>query len=221
MREIRVTGKGNLTLIPDRTIVTVSLKGLEKEYKEAIEQSKKASQEIKNLFIDLGFEKGNIKTKMFEIESSYERDYDENERWRTIFKGYEFIHIMSVEFDKDSKLLGKIMHELSKCASAPELSLQYTVKDAEKQKEELLNKAIQDSKKKAKILTEASGVSLGEILRIDYSWGETKIVSSVMDNFLDCMKLSDDEYDEDFFDMDVEPEDINLSDTVTVVWEIK
>lgn len=61
---------------------------------------------------------------------------------------------------------------------------------------------------------------LGKIICIDYSWGEIKLVSSVMDNFLDCMKMSDDDYDDDFFDLDIEPEEINISDTVTVVWEI-
>ncbi len=221
MREIKVTGKGKLTVVPDRTILSISLKGLETEYKNALEQSKKLSQEIKNLFMKLGFENTDIKTRNFEIEARHEREYDENDHLKMIFKGYEFIHDMSVEFDKNNELLGKIMYELSSCTAKPELSLQYTVKDVEKQKNELLTKAIHDSKKKAKLLADASEVILGKIVRIDYSWGEMKIVSSVMDKFLDYMPLStDDYYEDDFFDMDVEPENINISDTVTVVWEI-
>lgn len=221
MRQIRVTGKGKLQAVPDRIIVSVILKGTEKEYKKAIEQSKKASQVVKSVFIKLGFDSKDIKTKKFEIDTKYEREYDEKNRWKTIFEGYEYVHAMNVEFDKDNERLGQILYGLSQCEETPEISLQYTVSDAEKLKNDLLSKAVQDSKIKAEILAQASGVSLGKIVHIDYSWGELKVASSVMDDFLDCMKLSDEDCDEDFYDMDIEPEDIKLSDNVTVIWEIK
>lgn len=220
MREIKVTGKGKLTVVPDRMIIIITLNGVEKEYKNAMKQSKILSQEVKDVFEKLGFENTDIRTRNFDIETRREGEYDEHDHWKWIFKGYEFIHVMSIEFDKNNELLGKIIHALSKCKSAPKLSLQYTVKDIETHKNELLRQAVADSRKKAKLLAEASGVSLGEIKHVDYSWGEMTFVSSKMDKFLDCMKLCDDSFEEDFFCVDIEPEDINISDTVTIVWEI-
>lgn len=220
-RTIRVTGKGKLTVIPDRTILLMALSGVEKMYKSALDQSKETSRIIKEVFLKLGFQNSDIKTHTFEIETKHEREYDEKNCWKTTFAGYEYTHIMCVEFDKNNELLGKIIYELSQSSVTPELSLQYTVKDIEKKKSELLSKAVFDSRKKAEILAEAARVKLGSIEHIDYSWGEMKLVSSVVENFIDCMKLSDDVYEEDYFDMDIEPEDINVSDTVTIVWEIE
>ena len=51
----------------------------------------------------------------------------------------------------------------------PEFSIEYTVADVEKCKNELLHKAIKDSVQKAQVLTTAANVKLGEIQTIDYS----------------------------------------------------
>ena len=56
MREIRVTGKGKLTVIPDRTILLMALSGVEKMYKSALDQSKETSRIIKEVFLKLGFQ---------------------------------------------------------------------------------------------------------------------------------------------------------------------
>lgn len=223
MKEIRVTGKGKLTVIPDRTIVIVGLSGVEEDYKKAIEKSKELSQDIKDIFTELGFDDKDIKTRNFGVESKYERDYDKRNNWELIFKGYEFEHELKIEFDKNSEILGRILFRLSRSKAKPELKIQYTVKDVEKQKNELLKQAVYDSKKKAEILADASNVKLGEIKTIDYSWGEVKVVSNIMDKFIDCMALNDDtdDFEDEAIDMDLEPEDINLSDTVTIVWNIE
>ena len=49
----------------------------------------------------------------------------------------------------------------------PEFSIEYTVADVEKCKNELLHKAIEDSIQKAQVLTTAANVKLGEIQEVD------------------------------------------------------
>lgn len=73
-----------------------------------------------------------------------------------------------------------------------------------------------DSKEKAKVLAEAAGVTLGDIVTIDYSWGELEIVSRPVER---CM-MSAANGAVDSYAMDIEPDDIDVTDTVTVVWEI-
>ena len=76
---------------------------------------------------------------------------------------------------------------------------------------------MEDSREKAKILIVAAGVELGQILRMDYSWGEINIRSSPIDSFeIKAMPLLDFSYD-----MDIEADDIDVSDTVTIEREIK
>ena len=75
-----------------------------------------------------------------------------------------------------------------------------------------------DAKKKAAVLTQAGGVKLKDIQSIDYSWGEINFEYKPMgDLMMDCCELP---MTEKAYDLDIEPDDIDVSDTVTVVWEI-
>lgn len=98
----------------------------------------------------------------------------------------------------------------------PEFRINYTVKDTEAAKNKLLAKAVADSKEKAKVLAEAAGVILGDIVTIDYSWGELEIVARPVER---CV-MSTPNAATDSYQMDIEPDDIDVTDTVTVVWEI-
>lgn len=222
MRELKVTGKGKVVAVPDQIVLDIELNGTEKDYKKAYKQMEVATKEVRDLFQGLSFEVKDLKTKKCEIEVSNERKYIEKTgTWEFIFKGYEYVHKMKIMFDKDNALLGNVLYGLSKCESKPEVHIGYTVKDVNAIKNTLLKNAILDSKERAEVLAEAAGVTLGEIMKIDYSWGEINLSSSVCDSFLDVMKLSDDEdYEDEAFDMEIEPEDINIADTVIVVWEI-
>ncbi len=127
---------------------------------------------------------------------------------------------MKVEFDSDNDRLGKILYALANSSLNPEFRLSYTVKDPEAAKNELLDKAVQDAVAKAGVLTRAANQKLGEIQSIDYSWGRIDFEFSPMDRELmpeadgacvkECAALP----------LDIEPDDIEVGDTVTVVWEI-
>ena len=83
---------------------------------------------------------------------------------------------------------------------------------------ELLRSATVNAKEKAQILCEASNVELGELITIDYNWGELNIVSHT-DYMLEekCMAMPVG----GLADIEIEPDDIDVSDTATFVWEIK
>ena len=80
---------------------------------------------------------------------------------------------------------------------------------------------MEDSGKKAKILSEAAGTKLGDIVSIDYSWGQVEFVSRPVDTLgLDLPDVAEDEYISSI-DVDIEPDDIDVSDTVTVIWSLQ
>ena len=60
---------------------------------------------------------------------------------------------------------------LAHCAVSPEFSIEYTVSNPEAAKNKLLGEAVKDSMSKAGVLAAAAGVTLGDIVNIDYSWG--------------------------------------------------
>ena len=92
------------------------------------------------------------------------------------------------------------------------------MKDPEVAKNQLLTKAVADARAKAQVLTQAAGVTLKDIQSIDYSWDRIDFEVEPMSRMLmieDCAAEEADSYD-----MDIEPDDIQVSDTVTILWDI-
>ena len=114
-------------------------------------------------------------------------------------------------------MLGRILYELSLCTVKVEFSIDYTVKDKDAVKKEVIKRAVENSREKAEIMAIAAGVSLGEVQSIDYSWGEIDIRTSPVDK----LEVRKSYALEPSYDIDIEPDDIDLTDTVTIVWEIK
>ena len=219
MRTIRVTGKGQIKVHPDMTRITITLEGMYKEYGETLKHSSEDTEMLKDILSAFGFERSDLKTLNFSVDTEYE-SYKEKGTYRQRLTGYRFRHLMKLEFESDNERLGKILFALAGCPLHPEFRLGYTVKDPEAAKNMLLGKAVTDAKAKAEVLTCASGVTLKDIQNIDYSWGEINFeVSPMRGNMLmeECMAPM---ASEDSYDLDIEPDDIEVSDTVTVIWEI-
>ena len=221
MRTIRVTGKGLIKVHPDMTRITVTLVGRSFDYGETLKRSSENTEQLKDTLEPFGFERSDLKTLSFDVDTKYE-SYEEKRQGRTEYKrrfvGYEFTHVLKLEFESDNQRLGKILYALANCQLHPEFRLSYTVKDPEAVKNELLGKAVQDAVAKAGVLSSAAGLRLGEIQSVDYSWGQVRFEYEPMDKCLmaePCMAEGGGSYD-----MDIEPDDIEVQDTVTVVWEI-
>ena len=168
MRTIRVTGKGQIKVKPDMTRITLSLEGIYPEYSETLRRSSEDTERLKDLLTGFGFERYELKTLNFSVDTEYE-SYKDKGTYKQRFVGYKFHHLMKVEFDSDNDRLGRVLYALANCPVKPEFRLSYTVKDPEVAKNELLGKAVTDARAKATVLTQAAGVSLKDIQNIDYS----------------------------------------------------
>jgi len=216
MKTITVTGTGTLSVVPDTVRIVMTIKEKQKEYDDTIEKSAKMTGQLKDSLRTLGFEKKDIKTLSFNINTEYESYHNEENIWKQRLVGYTFIHRMKLEFSSDSQLTGKVLYILGHSELTPEFSIEYTVSDPEKSKNELLKKAVSDSKKKAGVIAKAAGVSLGDILSINYSWTDIELVSRPVNSMLlscSAMKRTEEEVA-----IDIEPDEIRVTDSVTVVW---
>lgn len=216
-RTIRITGKGNIKVKPDLTRITITLSGIYPEYDETLRKSSESTEQMKELLTAFDLERSDLKTLNFNVDTKYET-YEKNNTYKRHFVGYEFRHVLKVEFESDNVRLGKILYALAHCAQHPEFKISYTTKDVEAAKNVLLGEAVRDAKKKAVILTQAAEVVLGDICSIDYSWG--KLNFEVHPATLGLMSDECCEAPRSSYDLDIEPDDIDVSDTVTVVWEI-
>ena len=215
MRTIQVTGKGRLTLKPDTTRITLSLEGLHREYGETLRRSAEETEELRSVLSGLGFACTELKTLRFGVDTEYESYRDGDGAFRQRFTGYRFRQEMKLDFPSDNDRLGRVLSGLAKCAGKPEFHISYTVKDPEAAKNALLAKAVADAREKAAALAAAGGVALKGIQSIDYSWGEIDFEVRPMSGGIraDCCAANK-------LAPDLEPEDMELTDTVTVLWEL-
>ena len=216
-RTIRVTGKGNLKVHPDMTRVTIDITRVYREYSETLKRASMDTKALRILLSRFGFEHSDLKTVHFSVDTEMET-YREDDVYKQRLIGYRYTHSTKIEVDSDNERRGKILYALAHSSLEPKFRLSYTVKDPEAVKNNLLSRAVKDAKEKAKILTAAADVELGEILSIDYSWREITFEAHPLQLIEDKMLCSEPMAS---YDLDIEPDDISASDTVTIIWEIK
>lgn len=216
-RTIRVTGKGKISVKPDTTRLYLRMDGLEKDYETALRQSTEMTESLKSKLETLGFERGELKTLSFDLDMEYESYKLKDESWKRRFKGYSYTHRMKLEFPVDNGRLGKVLYALTHCKAKPEIRMDYTVADQEAVKNVLIGKAVADCRAKAEALTAAAGVALGNVISIDYSWKEVELRIPV--NY-EMAEAVDEECSGESYEVDLEPDNIDVTDNVTAVWEI-
>lgn len=217
-RSITIKGIGKLSLKPDQAVVSLMLKTVRVDYDKAMDKAAKHLEQLRSAIAEIDFTKDDLKTTSFDVGTEYENERDEKGNYKQIFVGYRVTHGLKLELDFDSQRLSKVLGAIAVCIAEPELNVQFTVKDKEAADAALLESACVNAKAKAEILTKASGVTLGELVSIDYNWGELHLYSPTryeMDP--PCMARASAAPTA----MDIEPDDIDVSDSVTFVWEIR
>lgn len=214
---VHVKGTGYIRVHPDVTRVTIQLKGLKKEYGNTLQLASESAKALQDLLKPLGFKPKDIRTVHFSVNKETAL-YRENGLYKSHFLGFRFTHRLKIEFDSDRKRLAHILYALGHSPLHPRFSLSFTVKKPESVKNTLLSRAVKDAREKARVLTEAAGVKLGNIREIDYSRHAVNLETSPFD----CMRsLHDAGTALQIHDLHFETDDITASDTVEVVWEIK
>lgn len=215
MRTITVKGIGAVSVKPDLIVLRLSMETAEYEYDAAMKAAAEKIDFLNKALEAAGFEKKSAKTADFRVRADYDRLNDGKGNYTSVFMGYKCRHELKIEFDFDTKRLAKALSEISECIAKPEISIDFTVKDSSAVSGELLKAAAKNARGKAEILCAASGAKLGELLSIDYNWGELHLYSATdYDVEGKCMMLSAAD------DMDIEPEEIKARDTATFAWEI-
>lgn len=215
MRTITVKGIGAVSVKPDLIVLRLSMETAEYEYDAAMKAAAEKIDFLNKALEAAGFEKKTAKTADFRVRADYDRLNDGKGNYTSVFMGYKCRHELKIEFDFDTKRLAKALSEISKCIAKPEISIDFTVKDSSAVSGELLKSAVKNAREKAEILCAASGAKLGELLSIDYNWGELHLYSATdYDVEGKCMMLGAAD------DMDIEPEEIKARDTATFAWEI-
>ncbi len=217
-RTIHIKGTGTASAVPDYVTITMELQAQHREYVQAMRIGAQQVEMLREAATEAGFMAENLKTAYFSVDAEYESEEQEENgrtRYHRVFVGYVCKHTLKLSFDLDSERMEKAMTAIGDCLSKPEVSIAFTVKNKQAMRDQVLESAAQDARRKADILCKASGVTLGDLLRVEYSWGEINISHS-LDLKMDCCALGEASPSYDFH-----PDDIEAGDTVDFYWEIR
>ncbi len=213
-KTITVRGVGKVSVRPDTAILTLVLSALDEKYDTAMNLAEKQLDAVRESFCKAKFRKDEIKTVDFHV-SAERKTIHENGNYTTVFAGYKCSHTLKLAFGLDADKLGKAISAASSCMSAPELNIAFTVKDKTAVSAAVLESAAKTAREKASVLTRASGVRLGELVKIDYDFAElnaqspTRLLSCNADSGVAMRSMS------------IQPEDISISDSVAFTWTIE
>ncbi|MCD7919773.1 MAG: SIMPL domain-containing protein [Clostridiales bacterium] len=216
-RIITVKGIGKASARPDMVVISMALHTRDRNYDRAMDLAGQHIRHLTETICATGFEKSDLKTASFNVRTEYHNVKDRQGSYNRIFDGYVVAHSLKLEFEFEMQKLSQALSAIAGCLSNPDLSIRFAVKDEAAVKAEMLRSAAVNARRKAEILCEASGVKLGQLLNVNYSWGELEIYSNtqyrVAEECLPCAASAR--------GIDIEPDDIDVSDTVTFVWEIE
>ncbi len=218
-RTITIKGIGKVSVKPDYVILSMSLESRDLNYNKAMNLASQNSYQLKETIAAIGLDKNDVKTTGFDIGTDYNNvDNGAGSSYRE-FKGYVIRHSLRLEFDYDMEVLSRALFAIAGCLSHPELSITFTMKDPASVHEEVLRAATANARCKAQILCEASGTELGMLQTIDYDLGGEDILSrtkfSVENDFQHKEAAVEGRM------INIEPDNIEISDTVTFIWQIR
>ena len=214
-KEIVVKGIGKTSASPDLIVLNLNLEVSDRDYESTMRRSSEMLDMLRAAIVSAGHDGKELKTTSFTINTKYE-SYRENGGHKQRFAGYACYHGLKLEFDLDMKALGATLGAIAMCEAKPNFNIRFSIKDPNAVSEQLLESAVENAKWKATVLAKSAGVKLGSLQRIDYNWSDLHLYSQTDYHLCEEMVCEASAP----MAMDIEPEDIHVSDTATVVWAI-
>ena len=216
-RTIAVKGVGSLRVKPDYVVVGLELEARDKVYERAMALSSEQIEELSRALEKVGFAKEDLKTTSFHVRADYRGEQNEKGVYVQVFDGYVCRSGMKLSFDLDMTRLGETLSAIGSCRAQPELNISFTVREPEAVNSRLLKAAADNARGKAETLCAASGVTLGQLQRIEYDWHDVSAYSrSAVSADRAAMPMM-----KNAFRADMTPEEIELSDSAAFIWEIE
>lgn len=212
---LKITGTGEMRVAPDLAVVNMTVKATDMDFNKAVQKLNEKTSQLHKKLLAAGFTREEIKTSQLNVQ--------ENGQWRDgnyIDSGFVATQSIELRFKRDQQRMGKLMDAFSEKKGAEALfHFGFTLSDQARQQaeEELIRKAIQDSRNKASVIAKASGVKLGKIRNIVYGQPEMHPMpmyeSAMMDQGMRSGKSQG--------MPDIEVQEIRMQDNITIYWEME
>ena len=210
---ITVRGSANVKVKPDYVNILINLETLNIEYSAAMKEAARRIEKLKAALKSVKVDTEDLRTTDFGVDTEWDWTKEKyGNRQTRVFKGYKIRQNLKLGFDFDRERMVAILSAVARSGVDPEFRVQFTVKDKSAVKEELFAKASENARKIAEGLCRGVGKKLGDIININYSWQEIDIYNE----FDSCCEANG----TGGAAPDINPEDLDASDSVTFTWEL-
>ncbi len=207
---ITVNGTSKMFIVPDMTELNIHVSSLKMNMADATKAIGDQTQNYLKILKQLGFQESDVKTTHF--SASKNRIYREN---GPIDSGYVVSQDLTVKFAYNQTTLQKIVARFSEVKDPVDFNIGFYVSDAlrEKTEADLQAKAVGDAREKASNLSGAAGVKMTTVKAIVYGSDVSNPVY-----YKDMRMFANAEMAVDGADLSFAPQEIELQESVTVVW---
>jgi uncharacterized protein YggE len=214
---IAVQGKGAIHVVPDVTRLEISIERVFDNYAKAYNQAKDNSSWMVKI-LEYNKKAGKLaKTVKFDISDHKVSDYDSLGHYTgSHLDGYELEQVIKVDLPIDNVLVNNIVRGVGKFIPGAQINIGYTVQDSRPCQLKMLERAVHDAKEKAGIMAEAAGCKLGRVVEINYSNQDVHAYSQARN-----IHSNSEASASTAGSLDITPDDLVVSDTVDVTWELE
>jgi uncharacterized protein len=162
-RTISLIGTGEVRARPDIAIITLGVMKRAATAREALTQNNQAMAEIIAHLRQSGIEEKDIQTSNFTVNPAYQYDNQGQQPPKII--GYDVSNQVTAVVRK-LDALGAILDEAVSKGSNQIYGISFSIDDPRAREDEARKLAIEDATRKARLIAESAGVTLGPILNI-------------------------------------------------------
>ncbi len=209
MRLLKVQGKGQVVTEPDMVTVSFDVEVKLRDYEDCLRTLNTRADDLRQSMKAAGLSRTELKTTDFNVR--IDSHYKNGER---VFSEYVASHRMQIKLPVDKDVLNQVLRHVAKGHSGAKINLLFSVRDKDALRKKVLTQAVETAQENAGTLASATGVSLGKLMQIDYGWAEVRFYDQ--DLVMECGAASMPDPG-----VDIEPEDVQAEDNVTLVYEIQ
>lgn len=162
---ITVTGEGEATMAPDIAILTIAVMREAKTARDALTANNDAMAAVIAAMKSSGIEERDLQTTGIQINPRYDYPKQPDGGQQAVLAAYQVTNTLSVRI-RDIAKTGEILDKSVSLGVNQGGDISFSNENPAQAREDARRKAVADAIAKAKILAEAAGVSLGNVLEI-------------------------------------------------------
>lgn len=163
---ISVSGEGRSAVAPDMAVLSFSVVSDAKTAREALDANNKSMTDVLKALKDAGIAERDLQTSGFAINPQYQYpDNSDGGNKPPVLTGYQVANSLTIRV-RDLPKLGSIIDQAVTLGVNQGGSIFFTNDKPEAALTEARKAAVADAMEKAKVLSQAAGVSLGRVVEI-------------------------------------------------------